>query len=68
MRTVFATEQEGGVMSQKLYTFTVTLVDSGLPYNTIEEAKKDADEWAKDMAATEDCQVASVVVREERSE
>lgn len=55
-------------MSQKLYTFTVTLVDSGLPYNTIEEAKKDADEWAKDMAATEDCQVASVVVREERSE
>jgi hypothetical protein len=51
---------------QKLYTFQVTLIDSGLPYPNMEEAEKDAKEWANELAQTENCQVAQVLVTEDR--
>lgn len=47
------------------YTFTVTLMDSGLPYPTKEEAEKDAKEWADEIATTENCMVAKVEVTED---
>jgi hypothetical protein len=48
------------------YTFTVTLMDSGLPYATKEEAEKDAKEWADEIAAVDGaCMVAKVEVTED---
>lgn len=44
------------------YKFIITLYDSGLPYPDKESAKEAADEWAADIADTEDCQVANVQV------
>jgi hypothetical protein len=49
----------------KLYTFELTLTDSGLPYPNIESAKKDAEEWAKDLADSENCTVSQVKVVED---
>lgn len=49
----------------KTYKFIITLYDSGLPYPNKVEAQKDADIWAKEIADTENCQVADVQVDEE---
>lgn len=49
----------------KNYTFIITLYDSGLPYPNREEAQKDADEWAQEIADSENCVVANVQVDEE---
>ena len=49
----------------KLFTFTVTLIDSGLPYPDLTSAQKDADEWAQEIAQTETCTVAEVKVTED---
>lgn len=49
----------------RLYTFYVTLADSGLPYPDYASALKDADEWACGLADTENCMVAAVKVIEE---
>lgn len=47
------------------YTFTVTLIDYALPYPSMESAKKDAEEWAKEIAVTENCIVGEVKVTKE---
>ena len=49
----------------KLYNFTITLYDGGLPYPNKADAQKAADEWAQEIATTENCQVANVQVDEE---
>jgi hypothetical protein len=49
----------------KTYKFIVTLYDSGLPYPSREEAEKDANEWATNLAVQENCQIANVQVDEE---
>jgi len=48
----------------KLYNFTIRLMDTGLPYPSIESAKKDAEEWAAEIAQTENCTVVDVEVME----
>jgi hypothetical protein len=49
------------------YTFTIVLMDSGLPYPDLKSAKKDAEEWATEIAQSENCLVASVKVEEDES-
>lgn len=49
----------------KLYTFYITLTDTGLPYPDYESALKDADDWATGIADTENCMVSRVIVLEE---
>jgi hypothetical protein len=45
------------------YTFTVILYDSGLPYPNKEDALHDCREWAEGIAATENCQIATIEVK-----
>jgi len=49
------------------YTMTITLMDSGLPYPNKESAKKDAEDWATELAEGENCMVAKVEVTEDES-
>lgn len=49
----------------KLYTFTITLIDTGLPYPSKAEAIKDANESANEIATAEGYTVAKVEVTED---
>lgn len=48
----------------KLFNMTIRLMDTGIPYPSLEEAKKAAEEWANDIAASENCTVVDVEVME----
>jgi hypothetical protein len=47
-----------------LYNFTIRLMDTGLPYPNLEEAKESCEEWANEIAQTENCTVVDFDVME----
>lgn len=52
----------------KLYNFTIRLMDTSLPYPDYESALKDAQEWANDIADSENCMVVDVEVMEDAND
>lgn len=51
----------------KHYNCTIRLMDTGLPYRSLEEAKKETQEWAQGIADEENCMVVDIEVMEDVS-
>lgn len=52
-------------LPMKSFNCTIRLMDMGIPYHSLEEAKKETQEWAQGIADQENCMVVDIEVMEE---
>lgn len=49
----------------QFYNCTIRLMDTGIPYHSLEEAKKETQAWANEIAQEQNCTVVDIEVMED---